>query len=194
MPRARPETTTAPAAPRPCASPRAKRHAAAEALRAPTIATAGRSSRPSWPLTDQQRRRVFDLGEQRRIEALAEDRCSARRASRPARSRARRRRRRTGCGARPPPRAARSGIAASAAARDAEARKQLAIGDRPDVGRADQPQPGDQVGAQALPFADARLGSAPASRPMLVAVLPDDEQGETEQHGKQHLHRRARRR
>ena len=42
MPRARPETTTDARRPRSCASCRAKRQAAAEALRAPTSATAGR--------------------------------------------------------------------------------------------------------------------------------------------------------
>ena len=36
--------------------------------------------------------------------------------------------------------------ASSAASRRAEAREQLAIGDRADIGRADQPQPGDPLG------------------------------------------------
>ena len=51
MPRARPETTTTPRLAQRQASWRAKRQAAAEALRAPTIATAGRSSSARSPLT-----------------------------------------------------------------------------------------------------------------------------------------------
>ena len=51
IPRARPETIAAPASPSARASARAKRQAAAEALRAPTIATAGLSSSARWPLT-----------------------------------------------------------------------------------------------------------------------------------------------
>ena len=50
-PRASPETTTVPAAPSAWASGRAKRQAAAEALRAPTSATAILSSRARSPLT-----------------------------------------------------------------------------------------------------------------------------------------------
>jgi hypothetical protein len=51
MPRAKPETTTRPSPARSCASVRAKRIAPADALRAPTIATAGRASRPVSPAT-----------------------------------------------------------------------------------------------------------------------------------------------
>src|SRR5262249_44405156 len=51
MPRARPETTAKPAAPRSRASRSAKRRPAAEALRAPTTATAGRCSTAVWPRT-----------------------------------------------------------------------------------------------------------------------------------------------
>ena len=51
MPRARPETTTASRRPSSCARPRAKRHAAAEALRAPTIATQGRAASAPSPRT-----------------------------------------------------------------------------------------------------------------------------------------------
>src|SRR6516164_43082 len=51
MPRARPETTAKPAAPRSRASRSAKRRPAAEALRAPTTATAGRRSAAVLPRT-----------------------------------------------------------------------------------------------------------------------------------------------
>ena len=51
MPRARPETTVAPSLASCWARPRAKRQAAAEALRAPTIATTGRRSSSSEPRT-----------------------------------------------------------------------------------------------------------------------------------------------
>ena len=89
IPRARPDTTTRSRWPRSWARPRAKRHAAAEALRAPTIATAvGRAGRIA--LRDQQRRRILQLGQQSRIEALPERQPLSRRASRPGRSRARR--------------------------------------------------------------------------------------------------------
>jgi hypothetical protein len=49
IPRASPETMVAPASLSPIASWRAKRHAAAEALRAPTMATHVRSSSSSLP-------------------------------------------------------------------------------------------------------------------------------------------------
>ena len=51
MPRAKPETTVAPSAARSCARLRAKRQAAAEALRAPTIATHRRLARVRSPRT-----------------------------------------------------------------------------------------------------------------------------------------------
>ena len=181
IPRARPETTTSPSRPRSCASPRAKRQAAAEALRAPTIATAGRSSRPRSPLADQQRRRVLELGQQARVEPLAKRQIARAELLDRARSRARHRPRSTIRGALPPPRRARSGSAASAAAGAAEAREQLAEGDRADARASDQPQPVDQVVAHTLPF--PMRGSVPAiSRRIFVAVLPQHEQRETEQH------------
>ena len=51
MPRARPLTTSQPARPSSAANSRAIFRAAAEALRAPTIATAGRSSNSARPFT-----------------------------------------------------------------------------------------------------------------------------------------------
>jgi hypothetical protein len=122
MPRARPETTTAPASPSPCASWRAKRQAAADALRAPTIATVVRDSRWRWPLTIKRWRRRLQLRKQRRVFGRAEEQIFGaeavhaldflfdlpRLAMR---------------GARPPPRAARSGMAESA--RSAEPKRAM---------------------------------------------------------------------
>ena len=149
--------------PRSCASPRAKRHAAAEALRAPTIATHGRSSRPSSPLAISSGGASSSSASKPRIEPLPERQVARAERLDRARSRARRR---LGCRARALARRrarARSGTAASAAARAAEARDQLAKGDRPDAGRADQPQPVDQVVGQA--FALPMRGSVPALQP-----------------------------
>ena len=74
-------------------------------------------------------------------------------------------------------------MASSAACGRAEAGEQLEIGDRADIVRPDQAQPGDLVGrtaqAQPPPAADLRLGAGeqPAD---IGAVLPEDEQGEAE--------------
>ena len=51
IPRASPDTTTTPSSPKSCARPRANRQAAALALRAPTMATIGRSNRDRSPRT-----------------------------------------------------------------------------------------------------------------------------------------------
>ncbi len=72
-------------------------------------------------------------------------RDSGRRASPPARSRAATASRRARRGARPPPRAARSGIAASAAPAEPKRAISWRIGDRTDRLRPDQPQPVDPL-------------------------------------------------
>ena len=77
IPRASPDTTLTPSRPSSCASPRAKRHAAALALRAPTIATIGCSSRSKPALHGHQRRRILQFGERARVKSLA-DRQEAR--------------------------------------------------------------------------------------------------------------------
>ena len=69
-----------PSWPKSCASPRAKRQAAALALRAPTIATIGRSSSAEIALGGEQRRRIFQLGQRSRIKPLPQRPDSARRA------------------------------------------------------------------------------------------------------------------
>src|SRR5262249_5514906 len=83
MPRASPETTAKPASPRSRASRSAKRTPAADALRAPTTATAGRLSAAALPRTAKKRRRGVDhlqtagvIGRAERHEAHAESfRC-----------------------------------------------------------------------------------------------------------------------
>ena len=71
MPRASPETTTSPPCPRPAASSRARRRPLADALRAPTIAIIGPGQQLGGAEHAQHRRRVFNLGERRRITGLA---------------------------------------------------------------------------------------------------------------------------
>jgi hypothetical protein len=63
MPRARPETMTKPAAPRSRASRSAKRRPAAEALRAPTTATAAHGQERRGVVDHLQPARIFRLSE-----------------------------------------------------------------------------------------------------------------------------------
>ena len=71
---------------------------------------------------------------------------------------------------RPPPRAASAGMASIAACGRAEPGEQLEVGDRADIVRPDQPQPGDAVGRRRHQAASRpTLGSVPpTSRAMLV--------------------------
>ena len=81
MPRARPETTPKPASPRSRASRSANLTPAAEALRAPTMATQERVEHGALPAHGDQRRGVVDHLQARRIVRLPErDQAHAKRA------------------------------------------------------------------------------------------------------------------
>ena len=130
-------------------------------MRAPTIATAVPVEQVEVALGDQQRRRILELGEQPRIEPLAERQIPRAELLDPrdlALGLARRSRSRRLAAAAP----RKVGNGVERRRRAAEARDQLAIGDRPDAGRADQPQAVDQIFDQA--FALPMRGSVPAVR------------------------------
>jgi len=114
IPRASPETTTRSCWPRSWARPRAKRQAAADALRAPTIATAVRSSRLRLPLAiisggassaSASNRGYIPCPSTKYLAPSFSTRAISRSASERSNSR----------GALPPPRRARSGTASRAA-------------------------------------------------------------------------------
>ena len=149
MPRASPETTTSPASPRPRASRSVKASPAAEALREPTIATAGpvqdrparapraaaAPHRPGW-----RSRGIIRLagGDEAAAEAVQRPR------SRPRPALA------VGGSIRRPWRAVRSGSAVEGAGRAAEPVDQGPEGARADAFGADQPQPIEPLGVGEL--------------------------------------------
>ena len=184
MPRARPETTTTPA------SPRSQREAAGEAApRGRGVAGADDRHRPAGragriALGDQHRRRApRPRRASARIRRQRRGTDGARRASPTARHLAlgigrggeraapcRRRARRGRAPPRAPPR------------REPKRGDQLAIGDRADTVRADQPQPGDPVLGPLSRQPRPIRGSVPASsRRDIRAMLPQHHQREAEE-------------
>src|SRR5262249_42204725 len=168
MPRASPETTAKPAAPKSRASRSAKRTPAADALRAPTSATAGSLSATALPRNAKSGgassiifRRGGELGSPRATNA-APDVCAAV-SSRRAPSRAGMR-----AGPLAPPRRGQGGRGGSAAAGAAVMIDERAEGARADVVAADEAQPIEPllVGEPHPPpsIADAHDGHNPDAR------------------------------
>ena len=153
---------------------RAKRRPLAEALRAPTTATARRVSRSRVAAHAEQRRRILDRGERRRIIAARPRRRAARRPRRRRQARARPRPwRRSSSGRCRPPRRAISGSASSAAAAEPKRVKQLIERDRPDILAADEAQPVEPFGGvEGARCGHRRIIGAVGRRQLAIAALP----------------------
>src|SRR5215831_6359264 len=138
MPRARPETMTKPAAPRSRANRPAKRRPAAEALRAPTTATAGRRSAAVLPRTARSGGASSIICSRRGYSGSPSATNATPSAFAALSSRSASWREWTRAARLAPPRRARSGSAASAARALVD---QRAEGARADVVAADEAQP-----------------------------------------------------